>query len=229
MALAAVKAWDNSSALVTDCPLRRQAVIASSAASALLKGKFKRRGTKVVVAGILGKGRSLLPAQIQIFYLRRLDQSRAVIKETRAKRKSPPGAPPPPPPPLLPEGLLVPDEEELELELEELLELEEDELLDDDELLELEELVYSSAPMSKDVPVGRGSPSMSAVSPVMAVPASTTPEIAEVRWRLQAEGSVNQEDLALEKLAMVVVVAPSRDAMGLFVRLLRIWPPVVSL
>jgi hypothetical protein len=118
--------------------------------------------------------------------------------------------------------------EELEEEDELLLELEEELELEDEEELEEEAPVYSSAPMSNAAPVGRGSPSMSTASPVIVVPVSTTPAVAEVRWRSQAAGSANQKDCALVKLVATVPVALSRAVMGLFVRLLRIWAPVVS-
>lgn len=111
--------------------------------------------------------------------------ARKRLAETRVRKKNVPGAPPPPPP-LLPEPLELLDELDEEL----LLELEDEELLDDDdELLELleeddEELadpVYSSAPISKALPVGRGSPSISVVKPAIVVPALTTPTTAVAR------------------------------------------------
>ena len=66
---------------------------------------------------------------------------------------------------------------------------------------------------------------MSAVRPEMSVP---WPEIAEVRWRSQAEGSLNHEDKALGLLVVSVAAQLSRETMGLLVRLLRIKQPVVS-
>jgi hypothetical protein len=151
-----------------------------------------------------------------------------------ARKKRWLGAPPPPLPWLLepdegaPELLELEELEELEEEDELLLELEEELELEDEEELDEEEPVYSSAPMSKAVPVGRGSPSMSTDSPVMVVPPLTTPAMAEVRWRSHAVGSVNQKDRAVVKLVARVAVPLSRAAMGLFVRLLRIWTPEVS-
>ena len=108
----------------------------------------------------------------------------------------------PPPWELEPLELLEPElleELELDEELELLLELLDDdellelELLDDDEELELldEPPRYSSAPMSKAVLVGRGSPSISTVKPMIAVPALTTPATAETRCRSQLMRSVN--------------------------------------
>jgi hypothetical protein len=168
----------------------------------------------------------------------------------------PPPPPEPDEVPLLEElELLEEDDELLDDDEDELLD-EEDELLDDDELLELEEEeellleeelelledeeeelddellldvpVYSSAPMSKAVPVGRGSPSMSVVSPVMVVPASTTLGMAEARWRSQIEGLTKKAFCAVGKFVANVVVAPKWAPIGLFVRLFRMKPPLVA-
>ena len=60
---------------------------------------------------------------------------------------------------------------------------------------------------------------MSVVRPVIVVPASTTPEMAEVRSRLAGlAGLTNQAALADVLLVRSVAVAPSRVTMDLFVR-----------
>jgi hypothetical protein len=159
-----------------------------------------------------------------------------------APRNQSPGAPPPPPPELegapeleddeLEELLLLEDDElpldedeELDDEEDEELELllEEEELEDDElELLEELEPVNSSAPMSLAKPVGRGSPSISVVTPASGVvPLFTTPAIAEVRCRSQAEGFTNQATSA-EVLFVLVASVPLSLAMGLLARLLVI-------
>ena len=76
--------------------------------------------------------------------------------------------------------------------------------------------------------MGRGSPSMSVARLARVVPASTTPETAEVRWRSQAVGSENQVLDAVVSFVVSVALAPLRTTMGLFARLFRTSAEVVA-
>jgi hypothetical protein len=69
---------------------------------------------------------------------------------------------------------------------------------------------------------------MSVVKPEMVVPAFTTPETEEARWRSHAAGLANQLTEAEVELVESVALALFRPAMDLFVRLLRIWAVVVA-